>query len=368
MGQVDNGTNAGRLTIDALALRSNFSAIADRVCPAAVGAVVKADAYGLGAGFVAPLLAAAGCRDFFVAHLGEALILRYQLPASARLYVLNGVSAGAEASCAEARIIPVINSIEQARRWIAATSLMGERPPAAIQIDSGMARLGLSSDEVAQLVAEVDFGRELNVALVMSHLACADDPANPANASQRAEFERLASLLPPARRSLANSGAAFMDARFHCDLVRVGLCLYGCAPHAQAAPWVRAVLSLSAPVIQLRSIPAGQGVGYGLRYRAHRPSRLATLGLGYADGWPRHLAGRGAAYHSGVRLPIVGDISMDSLVVDATALPEESLGLGEHVELIGPHQSIGAVAGDAGTIPYEILTRLGRRFTREWRA
>jgi alanine racemase len=359
-------TEVGILTIDGDAIRSNFAAVAAMVKPADVAAVVKANAYGLGAERMAGLLAKAGCRDFFVAHLSEALALRPQLPPESRLYVLNGAAAGSEAVFADAGIIPVINSIDQARHWISATAMRACRPPAAVQVDSGMARLGLSAADIAELI-RVDLVRELNIVLLMSHLACADDPEDPSNEGQRSQFDRLASHFPPARKSLANSSGCFLDRRYHHDLVRVGLALYGAAADHAARPAIRPVVSLSAPVIQIRSISRGQGVGYGLDYRAERQSRIATLGLGYADGWPRSLSNRGAAYHAGARLAIVGAISMDSMSVDVSALPEGSLRPGEQVELIGPHQSLEQVARDAATIPYEILTRLGQRLKRDWR-
>lgn len=357
----------GRLTIDLAALAANHALLARRVAPAACAAVVKADAYGLGALRVAPALAAAGCRDFFVAHLAEALSLQPHLPSDARLYVLNGLQPGSERPCAEAGIVPVLNSLEQARRWCEAGRALGRPITAILQLDSGMSRLGFPPSEAEALATDESFRADVKLAYVMSHLACADHPGDNANAAQRARFEALAALFPSVPRSLANSGGAFLPADFHCDLVRPGVALYGAAPNDAGPNPMRPVVQLEARVIQVRTIPAGTGVGYGLTFKADREARIATIAVGYADGWLRSLGNRGAAYFNGVRLPIAGRVSMDSITLDVTALPEGALGLGDWVELIGPNQTLDQVAADAGTISYEILTSLGPRYHRIYR-
>ncbi|PTQ13240.1 alanine racemase [Sphingomonas oleivorans] len=353
-----------RLTIDLAALTANYSLIAARVAPARTAAVVKADAYGLGATRVAPALAEMGCRDFFVAHLAEAIALRPHLPADAALYVLNGLQPGAERRCATLGILPVLNSLDQARRWAAMAREIGHALPAVLQVDSGMSRLGLQPEEVAALAEDKAFFEQVPLRLVMSHLACADEPGNAANAEQLRRFHALAALLPPALLSFANSGGAFLPAAFHHDLVRAGVSLYGAAPNGEGPNPMRPVVRLDARIIQVRAIPAGTGVGYGLTFNKSEPARIATIGVGYADGWPRHLSNRGAAFFGGVRLPIAGRVSMDSITLDVTALAEGALGPGDEVELIGPHQTLEQVAADAGTIPYEILTSLGSRYSR----
>lgn len=357
----------GRLTIDLAALAANHALLARRVAPAACAAVVKADAYGLGALRVAPALAAAGCHDFFVAHLAEALSLQPHLPSDARLYVLNGLQPGSERLCAEAGIVPVLNSLEQARRWCEAGRALGRPITAILQLDSGMSRLGFPPSEAEALATDESFRADVKLAYVMSHLACADHPGDNANAAQRARFEALAALFPSVPRSLANSGGAFLPADFHCDLVRPGVALYGAAPNDAGPNPMRPVVQLEARVIQVRTVPAGTGVGYGLTFKADREARIATIAVGYADGWLRSLGNRGAAYFNGVRLPIAGRVSMDSITLDVTALPEGALGLGDWVELIGPNQTLDQVAADAGTISYEILTSLGPRYHRIYR-
>ncbi len=355
----------GRLTIDLAALRANYLMIADRAGPARAAAVVKADAYGLGAEQVAGTLAQAGCRDFFVAVITEALELAPKLPADARVYVLNGLPRGAEATCAAAGVVPVLNSLGQVSRWWAEARRRGVRLPAVIQVDSGMSRLGLAASDIDQLTPGLT--EDVEVVLVMSHLACGDTPGAAANQEQLARFEALADRIgPQIPRSLANSAGVFIAPEFRQDLVRPGLALYGAAPIEGAASPVRPVVRLEARVIQLRTIEAGAGVGYGLTYVAQARRRLATISVGYADGWPRRLGGRVAAYLGDVRLPIVGRVSMDSMTLDVSGLPEGMLNEGDFVELIGPHQSLEAVAAAAETIAYEILTGLGRRFARTY--
>lgn len=357
--------HGGCLSINLSALRANFRQIAARSSPSRAAAVVKADAYGLGANHIAPALAAEGCRDFFVAHLAEAVPLLPLLPPDARLFILNGLAPGAESRCADMGVIPVLNTSDQTTRWIALAASRATRLPAAVQVDSGMSRLGLSADEALALAADPGFTAHIQPVLVMSHLACADTPAHPANAAQHARFSEIAAVFPGVPRSLANSGGTFLGPAFHGDLVRPGIALYGGAPFDGENP-MRAVIALDARVIQTRTIPAGTGVGYGLSFTAARETRLATISVGYADGLPRALGNRGAAFFRGTRLPIAGRVSMDSISLDITALPDGALRPGDWVELIGPHQSLDRLAADAGTISYEILTSLGRRYARHY--
>lgn len=357
----------GRLAIDLAALRHNYRLIAGRVAPACAAAVVKADAYGLGVMRVATTLAEAGCRHFFVAHLSEALALQPALPVDARLYVLNGLMPGGEMPCAKAGILPVLNSIEQAARWCETAQALGRPLPAVLQFDSGMARLGIDENEARQLAGDATFHAYVPLALVMSHLACADTPDSAVNAAQIARFDALAALFPSVPRSLANSGGAFLAPAFHNHIVRPGVALYGGAPSDAPANPMRPVIQLDARVIQVRTIPAGSGVGYGHSFHTDGTTRIATIAVGYADGLPRSLSNRGAAWFGGARLPIAGRVSMDSITLDVTALPEGALKLGDWVELIGPHQSLDDIARDAGTISYEILTSLGARYHRIYR-
>jgi alanine racemase len=356
----------GRLTIDLDALGANYSRIAAEAAPAITAAVVKADAYGLGADRVSAALARTGCRHFFVAHLHEALPLQAVVPADAVIYVLNGLQPGSEAACAEAGIVPVLNSLEQARFWARTAARLGRRLRAVLQFDSGMSRLGLSWADAATLAAEEGFGRQVDLTLLMSHLACADQPGSPSNADQLERFKAMESLFPGTPCSLANSAGVMLGDDFHQQMVRPGVALYGAAPQPGRPNPMAPVVRLDARVIQVRRIPAGEGVGYGLTYARRTSGELATIAVGYADGWPRHLSNRGAAYFEGVRLPIAGRVSMDSITLDVSELTERglSLRLGDEVELLGPHQTLEDVAQAAGTIAYEILTSLGRRYER----
>lgn len=358
-------TGSSRLTIDLDAIRANYRLIAARVAPAACAAVVKADAYGLGAAQVAPALREAGCRIFFVAQLVEAITLREALGPDSDILILNGLDPGCETPCAELGFVPVLNSTSQVERWRRHARERGVALPAALQVDSGMSRLGLDMDAATALSGDATFAREVSLRLVMTHLACADEPGNPANDAQRARFEHARALFPGVPASIANSGGAFLPATYHGDVARPGIALYG-APPSPLAIGLRMVATLSARIIQIRDIAAGTGVGYGLDYIAEERRRIATIGIGYADGWPRHLSGHGAAWHQRRRLPIVGRVSMDSMTIDISSLPDHALAEGDFVELLGPSQSLDDVAADAGTISYEILTQLGRRHSRRY--
>lgn len=361
---MDLADNAGAiLRIDLDALAGNYRLICRQVAPALVAGVVKANGYGLGAEAVTRTLLNAGCRHFFVAQLGEAVALKPVLPADIALFVLNGLQPGAEEQCAAIGAIPVLNSLDQIERWGAMARKRGQSLPAALQVDSGMARLGLPPEDVDILSQQRERLAGIDVRLFMSHLACGDEPDAAFNADQMANFEALACHFPEVPRSLDNSGGSFLP-RGHFDIVRAGIALYGGAPQPGPNP-MRAVVALEARIAQLRTIPAGAGVGYGLSHRCDRESRIATIPVGYADGWSRRLSNTGSAFIGDVRVPIVGRVSMDSITLDVTDVSDHLLYSGAAVELIGLHQTIDDVAADAGTISYEILTQLGHRYRRE---
>jgi alanine racemase len=355
------------LTVDLGAIRDNWRTLRGRLGGAACAAVLKADAYGLGADRVAPVLAAAGCRHFFVAHLEEGIALRPHVPEAAEIWVLHGLMPGGEDIALAHSLTPVLNSLEQVEAWTALARRRGATLPAALQLDTGMSRMGLAPAELDRIAAEPHRLDGIDLRLVMSHLACAEQPDNPANGMQRLRFDVARRRLPAAPASLANSSAIFLGPAFHYDLARPGVALYGVAPIVGAANPLRQVVRLQARVVQTRTIAAGDAVGYGLHFRADRPCRIATLAVGYADGFPRSLGHRGAAAHFGdVALPVVGAVSMDSITLDASALPDGALRPGTLVDLIGPHRSVDAVAAEACTIGYEILSRFGRRFRRDY--
>ena len=353
------------LRIDLDALASNYRTIQREVAPAAVAGVIKADGYGLGAATVLNTLREAGCRTFFVAQLGEAMALEPSRHRDITVFILNGLQPGAEDRCTETGAIPVLNTLDQIERWARTARKLGRVLPAALQIDSGMSRFGLEPADITILAANRTRLDGIRLQFIMSHLACADDPEAVANAEQLQNFTTLARHFPDIPQSLDNSAGSFLR-RDHFDLVRAGIALYGGAPQIGRNP-MRPVVSLEARIAQLRTVPAGAGVGYGLTHRFDRPARLATIPVGYADGWPRQLSNRGSAFIGGIRVPIVGRVSMDSITFDVTHVPDALLYPGAPVELLGEHQTIDDVATDAGTISYEILTQLGHRYHREYR-
>jgi alanine racemase len=350
------------LTVDLGAIRWNYRLLKSKLGGVPAAGVVKADGYGLNATAVARVLIEEGCDAFFVAHLSEAVSLRASIGEKRAIHVLNGIPPGAEQECIGCGAIPVLNSIEQIEAWRAAARRAGRKLPATLQVDSGMARFGLSPAEVEKLAATPEAFGGFEVVLTMSHLACADEPDNPANEAQLREFERLRRMLPKAPASLANCSGIFLGQRYHFDLARPGAALYGINPVPGKPNPMRQVVKLSAKVVQTRELPAGAGVGYGHAFRASMPMRTATISVGYADGWPRRAVA--AAWFADTRLPFIGRVSMDSISLDISALPESRLKSGDLVELIGEHQSVDDIATLAGTIGYEILTSLGSRYHR----
>ena len=352
------------LHIDLAAIVENWRLLAARAAPGAVAGVVKANAYGLGADKVAPTLRAAGCRHFFVAHLAEGIALRETLGSGPVIAVLNGFAPGADS---DAALVPVLNSLGDVLAHAAAGRSAGQARRALLHLDTGMARLGLDAVEQARLVADHSLLAGLDLLYIMTHLACADAPDHPLNAEQAARFDRACSVLPKFKRSFANSSGLFLGADYASDLARPGCALYGINPTPGLPNPLRQVLRLEAPVLQIREIPAGASVGYGASFMAARPSRIATIAVGYADGYLRSLSGQGGAAYRGLMLPLVGRVSMDLITLDVTDVP--GLVPGDAVTLIGgAAPSPDDLAARAGTIGYEILTSLGARYRRAYGA
>lgn len=353
------------LTIDLDALAENWRSLADRVAPAACAAVMKANAYGIGARKAAPVLAAAGCRTFFVAHAAEAIALRRVLP-EAEIFVLNGIPRGTEAELHDRRVFPVLNSLEDIAAWSAAAGA-GPAWPAAIQINTGMIRLGLDEEHVVTLAEQPDLLNGVDLRFWMSHLACAEDRGDPMNRMQLECFKRYREMLPEAPASLANSSGIFLGSDFHVDLVRPGIALYGGNPTPGSPNPMRKVVSLAGRILQIHRVDSPMAVGYGAAHKIEGPGRIAVVPVGYADGYLRALGGRACAYIDGTKVPVVGRVSMDLITLDVSALPPERCSPGTLVELIGGQAEIDDVAANAGTISYEILTSLGDRYHRVYR-
>ena len=350
------------LTVDLRAIVANWRDLAARGAPGAVAGVVKADAYGLGVKAVAPALQAAGCRHFFVACLTEGLALRGVLGPRPMIAVLEGFPPGADG---DAALTPVMNSLGDVAAHAASGRASGVARRAILHVDTGMARLGLDAAELARLSADHSLLSGVDILYVMTHLACADEPAHPMNAAQAQRFAEACAGLPLARRSFANSSGMFLGADFASDLARPGCALYGINPTPDRPNPMRQVMRLEAPVLQVREIPAGTPVGYGATWTAARPTRIATVAAGYADGYLRSLSGKAVADFHGRPVPLVARVSMDLTTFDVTDLPQ--IAPGDRLTLIGgPGCSPDEVAARAGTIGYEVLTSLGARYARDY--
>ena len=360
----------GILTIDLAAIVANWRELASRAAPARCAAVIKADAYGCGIERVAGALAGAGCSTLFVAHLAEARRTRVAAP-NAAIYVLNGLLPGTTTAYAEANLRPVLCSFDELDEWHAFTAAHGWRGGAALHIDTGMNRLGLPAQEAIAL-AERTQGHLNGVDLLMSHFACAEEPAHPLNAKQMGIFREIRGLFSGLQGSLANSSGTFLGPDAQHDLVRPGVALYGANPTPGHINPMRPVVRLEGRVVQVREVAPGETVGYSATWTAKRPTRLAVVSIGYADGFLRAASGTdtraGAdAIVAGVRCPIAGRVSMDLLALDITGVPAKAVDRGSLVTLLGDEIGVDDLAAHAGTIAYEVLTGLGRRYRRVYR-
>lgn len=358
----------GTITVDLGRIAANWRALAEKVAPARCAAVVKADAYGLGAERIIATLVRSGCTAFFIATPGEAETARRVAP-DADIYALDGLVGNAAAAFAHLAVKPVLSTLDDVVAWSALCRARGERLPAAFHIDTGLHRLGLPVRDVRRLVAEPSMMAGIELDLVMSHLASADNPRDPKNREQLLTFETLSALFPGVPRSLAASDGLMLGPPYHFDLVRPGYALYGGQASQVAPAPVQAAVSVAARILAVADVAPGETVGYSATWRAKRPSRIATIAAGYADGVPRNASapdGRpgGHVLISGHLAPIVGRISMDLITVDVTDLPEGAAMPGEFAKLIAEDLTIEDAGFSAGTIGYEILTRLGHRFTR----
>lgn len=357
------------LTVDLDAIAENWRKLRDRTVHKRSAAVVKSDGYGLGLSPVARTLAAAGCDTFFVAHLDEGLKLaeifadRSPRP---RICVMNGLLPGQEAVYTEHGLWPSLNDLGQIDLWRAHCGRQDASLPAVLHCDTGMSRSGLDRREAEILIAEADRLAGVDLRFLMSHMACADTPVHPMNREQQQRFAALSARLPkPAEGAmLAASSATFLGSEWHFDWIRPGVCLYGVRPNTDHPNPMRPVVALDAKILQVRQIDGSESVGYGASHRVEGPTRIATLAVGYADGYLRSLSNTAKAFVGEVEVPVVGRVSMDLITLDVSGLPH--VGPGDSVSLIGPHQDVDAVADNAGTIGYEILTSLGTRYARRY--
>ncbi|MGB0695493.1 MAG: alanine racemase [Rhodospirillaceae bacterium] len=364
----------GFLTIDLEALAANWRLLSERARLGSGGScdvagVVKANGYGIGARLAVPALQRAGCKTFFVATPDEAFGLIDLIEPPQRLFLLSGLPAGEGAEALarellEAGIRPVLNDPEMIARWSAVCLKANRRGPAALHFDTGMTRLGLTPLEARDLIRDRAPLGPMVPELLMTHPACADEPDHALNAAQRQAFLDYGRQFPDLPLSYCNSSALFGPSEQFLDLARPGIALYGGNP----TPWtdnpMHPVVRLRAKVLQIRQIDTPKPVGYGATHMAAPGQRLATVGVGYADGLLRSLSGRGMGVLGGVLVPMVGRVSMDLIVFDVSAVPENLAHPGALIDLIGPGHSLDDLAAEAGTIPYEILTSLGARYAR----
>jgi alanine racemase len=369
-------THATALLIDLDAIAENWRRL-DAKHPGATAAVLKANAYGLGATHVASKLLATGCHNFFTAHLSEALEISPLIHPSLRpqrshpeiadppmLAVLHGILPGEEKIFFERNITPVLCSLPDIALWRAEAARRETTLPALIHIDTGMSRTGLAPAELATLKDDPSLLDGLKIRYVMTHLVSAEIPTDPINQTQLTRFNAAKPLFPTAGASLANSSGTFLGENFTADLTRPGAALYGVNPTPGCPNPMRPVVTLSARILQIREIPQGETVGYNGIWTAPRPSRIATVAVGYADGYHRSLSNTGKAFWNGDEIPLVGRVSMDLTTYDITDWPD--LREGASLELLGKNHPVDALAAEAGTNGYEILTSLGRRYQRRY--
>jgi alanine racemase len=380
-------TATGVLTVDLDAIIANWRKLEKTAVPAECAGVIKADAYGCGAGPVARALAAAGCKTFFVATLDEARVVREALSQEAlspealssdgaklpppAIYVLDGFFQNSGEAYARIDARPVIGELNELAEWDVFCRRSGWTGGAAIHIDTGMNRLGLTITEAQGIVPRINAG-DHGITLVMSHLACAENLNHPLNGKQLAAFREIASLYSGVPAALSNSSGIFLGAQFQFDMVRPGAALYGVNPTPEADNPMQPVAELKARIVQIRNVERGEGVGYGGTWTARRPTRLAIVSAGYADGYFRAASAndgtRGAEIVvAGKRCPIAGRVSMDLIAVDITDLPNNAVRRGHMVTLIGEGITVDELAHHFGTIGYEVLTSLGRRYARVYK-
>ncbi|MBI1261518.1 MAG: alanine racemase [Rhizobiales bacterium] len=376
--EADIAAASGVLHVDLDALAHNYGLICKAAPCAKAAAVVKADAYGLGVAPVSRRLWAEGCRQFFVAEASEGRVLRALLP-DATIYVLDGLFPDAAPLFSEYRLQPCLSTLDEVAEWARECHRVGKRLEACLHFDTGLTRLGLTAGEAEMLIGQPQRLDAMAITLVMSHLACGDDAANPQNEAQRLRFDALRARLPfgldKAPASLANTAGTFLGNTYQYDLLRPGIGLYGGNPFINKANPFRPVVTAQARILQLREADEGTGVGYGADYRIKGHQRLAVLSIGYADGYFRVLSNRdrdhmrgGSVYVAGMIAPVVGRVSMDMLTIDVTHIPKDTIKRGDLAELIGPHIDLDDVGARAGTIGYEILTSLGKRYMRLYQA
>jgi alanine racemase len=360
----------GILTIDLSAIEANWRKLSSMTVPVECAAVVKGDAYGCGIDPVTRKLLKAGCRTFFVADVGEGRRVREIAP-DAVIYVLNGLMPGSAQSFADYHLRPIINSTTELAEWDAFVATRNWRGGAALHVDTGMNRLGISVEEAVAIAPRIQSANH-GFTLLMSHFGCAEMPDHPMNDRQIRTFREIRIMYRGVPSSLANSSGIFLGGTVYCDLVRPGVALYGANPTPGRPNPMRPVVDLKGRIIQVRTVNKGESVGYGASFTTARPSRIAVVAVGYADGFLRSAgASKGKPASevivAGKRCPLAGRVSMDLFAVDVSELPEGKARRGDFATLIGEGASVDDLAATMGTISYEVLTNLGRRYHRVYK-
>jgi alanine racemase len=354
------------LKINVANIVKNYKLVKDAVGEATnVAAVVKSDCYGLGVKKIVPELAKAGCNEFYVANVDEGIALRDVLK-SERIFVLHGINKGEERYFLKHNLIPVLNNEHQVEIWEASAKALKEKLPASLNIDTGMTRLGMSLDQFEQIINDLKNKSLLDIIYIKTHLACANETSNKMNEDQFDKFKIIIKKYPGYKYSFANSPGFILGEKYWYDQVRVGAMLYGINPSDNKNFTVNPVVEVTSKIIKIYDITKEGTIGYGASYHLKPGMAIATMPVGYADGYFRSLSNKGHCYINGIKTPIIGNISMDLTTIDITNVPKRLRQIGQEIELIGKNISLETIASIANTISYEVLTSLGNRYRREY--
>ncbi|WP_341790111.1 alanine racemase [Rickettsia endosymbiont of Polydrusus tereticollis] len=356
------------LEIDLAKIKANYRILRNICTNSAVGAAVKANSYGLGANEVSKALEEENCRFFFVASSIEGINLRKILSSHSNILVLNGVAQSDAAEFIEYNLIPVLNNLEQIKIWQQFAKTRNQLLPCFLHFNTGINRLGLTHAEIEHIINDRDLLEGLQLQYIISHLAASEEAENPYNLEQLTKFKSYLQHFPGVKTSLASSAAIFLGKNYHFDLVRPGMALYGLNPLGKGKPNpMQNPVTLTAPIIHLQKLTAGSSIGYNRSFTTERDSVIATLPLGYADGYSRNFSNCGEVFINGYVAPVIGRVSMDLVNIDVTDLPHSQIFLGQQVEIIGNYCTPDKIANIIGTIGYEILTSLGNRYKRVYK-
>ncbi|MDG1272991.1 MAG: alanine racemase [Alphaproteobacteria bacterium] len=345
----------------------NYRLLKKELRGAECAATLKADAYGIGSAQVAKALVKTGCRTFFVATIDEGIELRAHLPSEkVNIAVLGGLLARCEYVFEENNLIPVLNNLEQLRQWKTFNVGKDRKSPSMVHIDTGMNRLGLTSKEFEYVIDNPFELEGVEAKLLLSHLACADQPGHEMNQKQLYIFMNARNKMSNMRFSLSNSGGIFLGQTYHFDMARPGIALYGSHPDSTIFNPLNQVIKLYGRVLQIRDAKTGSTVGYSASHLLKKKTLVATVGLGYADGYIRSLGGNSYAFFKGAKLPIIGPISMDYITVDISNIKTDMIKIGDLIEFIGDNFTLDDIAKVANTVPHEILSNLGKRHQRSY--